>query len=86
MSIWSSLDPDITIPARDNYGTLLGDGTTHTIDVATSSMSTVIRLIVDEQGAEGDVVAGIEVFLSPDEAASLIANLQTAIDRTKEPT
>jgi hypothetical protein len=49
-------------------------------------MSTVIRLIVDEQGAEGDVVAGIEVFLSPDEAASLIANLQTAIDRTKEPT
>ena len=74
MSIWSSITPSTTpdpldfIPCRDQYGRPL-DGDTRSVDVATSAMSTVCRLGIDEN----------DVFLSADEVAELIALLRAAL-------
>ena len=74
MSIWSSITPSTTpdpldlIPCRDQYGRPL-DGETGYVDVATSSMSTVCRLSIDN----------VVVPLSADEVAELIARLRAAL-------
>jgi len=74
LSIWSSITPSTTpdpldfIPCRDQYGRPL-DGDTRYVDVATSFVSTVCRLSIDEA----------DVFLSAEEVAELIARLTEAL-------